>query len=383
MRSRVWVVLSFLFFLPACGQVVKETVTPISPEFVNSAGIKVVILPFADYTPDTKIEEYLHRNILVSESLEDQFNRHGIMPAIGEDVVAYLIDRGIIRLPETPVEDSEMTKLLASEMNNTWSDAMKSEIMDVVYQNRARDHRESGETPSGKSFHMALTTKKVVEIGRTFDADYIVRGRLVEYEEGNAKDSFNPFQIGILPFFFNTSSRTVFGVAKSDEYELYDKMAIGALGGLALGSSNKNSPIDESVETTETVHPLFDPVVTSTTDYHALNTFIWSAAGAGAAYLAHNSGKVPRALVQLRMIVQEASSGRVVWTNRSEVEVVPETFFAQQEYRYLVAGAIRKATTSLVENFVATCEKALVKPPAEPLPKADPPSGTHHDYNRG
>jgi len=86
----------------------------------------------------------------------------------------------------------------------------------------------------------------------------------------------------------------LFGLAKSENYEMMDKMAIGGILGTAIGHSNKNFPFDESVEKEASGHPLFGPTVTSVTDYHALNTALWGVAGAGAAYLAHNGGKAYR-----------------------------------------------------------------------------------------
>jgi hypothetical protein len=45
------------------------------------------------------------------------------------------------------------------------------------------------------------------------------------------------------------------------------------------------------------------------------------------------------------------------------VGVVPESVYSPQEYRVLVAKAIKRATSSLVKNFIATIEPKLM--PAE------------------
>ncbi|MEA3544988.1 MAG: hypothetical protein U9R69_07190, partial [Thermodesulfobacteriota bacterium] len=60
-------------------------------------------------------------------------------------------------------------------------------------------------------------------------------------------------------------------------------------------------------------------------------------------------------------------TGRLLWSNRSEVEVIPESMYAEQDYRKLIAKAIRRATSSLVHSFVATVESDLLTIPIEPL----------------
>jgi len=52
--------------------------------------------------------------------------------------------------------------------------------------------------------------------------------------------------------------------------------------------------------------------------------------------------------------VQEASTGNVVWTNRVDVKVSPETVFADSQYDALFDQAINKGVETLVDNFVTT-----------------------------
>ena len=98
---------------------------------------------------------------------------------------------------------------------------------------------------------------------------------------------------------------------------------------------------------------------------------VWGVAGASLAYLAHNGGKVPRAVVQIRIMIQDAHTGRLLWSNRSEVEVIPESMYAEQDYRKLIAKAIRRATSSLVSSFIATVESDLLTTPIEPIVVSD------------
>jgi len=351
----------------ACGQVTKETLSPVPVHRIADSGKRIVILPFADYTPDSSPELYWRRNLLVTESLEDEFARFGLATSLEEDVVEYLMDEHIIEPPEVFFVDTPNNNYMRTETESgDWSSDMMDELKYAISRNEEIEKKEKQQPDNavgGSALHISLTTPEVTKIGDYFDADYIIRGRLIEFERGVAKDDFNPFHVGFLPFFFNSSQRVLFGLAKSENYELMDKMAIGGILGTAIGHSNKNFPFDESTKTETSGHPLFGTTVTDVTDYHALNTALWGVAGASAAYLAHNGGKVPRAVVQIRIMVQDAHTGRLVWSNRSEVEVIPESIYADQEYRKLVGVAIHRATGSLVENFIATVEGDLLTVP--------------------
>jgi hypothetical protein len=367
---------SMVFSLVACGHVVKETVTPVPSNEIPSAGKKVVVVPFADYTPNSRQENYWRRNVLVMEALQDEFAKYGLMTAIEEDVVRYLMDEKIIEPPEVFFGHSPMTEYMQNmSTNENWSTSMTRELESAISHNEQIEtakQRQSKKNNSQGLQSKALTGGQVIHLGNEFGADYVIRGRLIEFDQGAAKDIFNPFQVGILPFVFNTGQRAVFGVAQSDNYEMIDKMAIGGLAGLAYGRSNQNSPFDEDVDRQSGGHPLFDPTIIDKDDYHALNTAFWGAAGTGLAFLAHKGGKVPRAVVQIRVIVQDALTGALVWTNRSQVEVMPKSVYSPQEYRVLVAKAIKRATSSLVSSFISTIEPTLIPPsPAQDAHKND------------
>jgi hypothetical protein len=355
----------------ACGQLTKETVNPVPTDRIVSSGKTVVIVPFADYTPDSTPDLYWRRNILVNESLEDEFARYGLMTALEEDVVNYLMEEHIIEPPDVFFADTPNNNYMRGEVDSgDWSSAMVEELRYAISRNeeieKSSKKNEAKESGGGSALHISLSTPEVLRMGDFFGADYIIRGRLIEFERGVAKDDFNPFHVGLLPFFFNSSQRILFGLAKSENYEMMDKMAIGGILGTAVGHANKKFPFDQSSKKAASGHPDFGPTVTSVTDYHALNTALWGVAGVGAAYLAHNGGKVPRAVVQIRIMVQDAHTGRLLWSNRSEVEVIPESIYANQEYRKLIAKAIHRGTSSLVANFISTIESDLLTAPVIP-----------------
>ncbi|HHB76124.1 MAG TPA: hypothetical protein ENK84_06250 [Desulfobulbus sp.] len=70
--------------------------------------------------------------------------------------------------------------------------------------------------------------------------------------------------------------------------------------------------------------------------------------------LAQKSGETPQAVVQLRIWIQDAYTGDVVWTNRVDVKVSPETFFGDYQYDALFEAATEKAVATLIDNFTQT-----------------------------
>ena len=70
--------------------------------------------------------------------------------------------------------------------------------------------------------------------------------------------------------------------------------------------------------------------------------------------MAYSFWDVPQAAVQVRIWVQDAYTGNVVWTNRANVQVSPESFFADYQYDNLFETAVEAAVTSLMEDFAYT-----------------------------
>jgi len=68
--------------------------------------------------------------------------------------------------------------------------------------------------------------------------------------------------------------------------------------------------------------------------------------------MAYNAGDIPQAVVQLRMWVQDAYSGQVVWTNRVDVKVSPQSVLADYQYDALFEGAIEQAVKVLMDDFM-------------------------------
>ncbi|MEA3386533.1 MAG: hypothetical protein U9Q89_08860, partial [Thermodesulfobacteriota bacterium] len=324
-----WSILLFLMAimvcLVSCGQKVKDSVTPLntSVQYANSPAKQIVVLPLADYTMGAQPDDSLRRQVKIYEALMYRLAEKGFYVPLKEDVVQYLVDLGVIRIVGQPsIRSGSSCGLIAEELGSGWSEAMQEEIQKLVVMNEQL----------GKSKERYELTKvgldpgTIQQIGRRFGADYILRGRVVEYEvrDGN---TLNPLQIGILPFFFDTSSALLFGFAESERYDLWQDLTIGAGLGALLGSQAETPFSAPSKKTTITggSHPRFATKSVSHeggySDYAGLNAAVWGAAGASAAYLASKGGHVPQAVVQISLALQDASDGRIIWANRVEKQV--------------------------------------------------------------
>lgn len=352
--NRIWVWMMFLMMtmlFAACGSVNIDTIHPMVQATEVGQKKKIVILPFADHTPADSPVAYWKRNMVIMESLQDEILRFGYIPAINEDVISYLSEKNIIPQRTVSMKTSSANMVLESELGKDWSETMKQEIAKVLIQNIARQsHQTASQDLLSQSNSIALNHQTIQDIGTKFNADYILRGRIMLYDKGQ-EDSFNPLQTGLLPFFFNVGSRTLFGVAQSDTYELIDKMAIGGLLGAAIAQDNW--PLDDT-ESTLTGHPRFGGSIITEATNQNFNTAIWGLAGSGLAYLSHKGGRVDNAVVQLRMVVQDTKTGEIVWTNRAEVKTMSQSAFNKQSADVLMAQAIQQVCGRLFDNFVAS-----------------------------
>ncbi len=299
--------IAILVFCVSCGQSVKETVKPVVPVTASGPFKRVVIVPFADHTPNSSLQEHFRRNTLVLEALQDALYRAGFISAPEEDVVKYLMDQGIIQTPEGG-DDSYRTAGLKREMHSGWSEQMQEELQDVLYQDMTSSSFEQNKARKP----IALDREILRDLGKTFGADYIVRGRIVEFRS-DQKDTFNPIRTGMIPFVFKSGQRTIFGVAKSEGYE--------------------NIDVDDIEE------------------YNQVRDFFWGAGAFLTGLIGEKQGQVPGATVQLRVLIQDAVTGDVVWLNRAEACAIPRTAFADPDPDLLFAKSIDRAVNSLVADF--------------------------------
>lgn len=318
--------------LAGCGQTVVETLNITEGPARNApgAGKSIVILPFADYSQGD-LQSAHRRNMVITETMTDKLIGNGFGLPIQEDVFDFLVDQKIIQVAAYRQAD---TTSLENELKDNWSESMKVEIR------RYKDQVENDVSEHGTSSPgtHGLTTKKVAKIGRHFDADYIVRGRILEFKTRD-EASWAPWKKGLLPFVNGGANRILNGFASSDEYDASNEALTGALLGGIIGYNSATFPFGEN-------DSLFG------LSSGSANAVAWTAGGYGIGKVSHRSGRVDQATVQLRVWVQEASTGNVVWTNRVRVLVSPESFLADNQYDTLFNLAIEKGVTTLVDHFV-------------------------------
>ncbi|PID77696.1 MAG: hypothetical protein CSB24_00180 [Deltaproteobacteria bacterium] len=318
--------------LTGCGQTVVETLNvPVEAGAdAKGRGMTAVILPFADYSYGDSISSAHRRNLKVTESITDRLVANGFGIPVQEDVFFYLVDQDIISL--MPYDNAGKTSL-SDELGNDWSPGMKAEIQKYINIQRATRHNKVADSPGTHG----LDTKAVAKIGRRFNADYVIRGRILEYKT-RQEATWAPWKRGILPFITGTTSHMFYGFAGSAQYDEWGMMTAGAAIG-ALAGHGANYPYEN-----------YNFIRGSVAD----NDVVWGAIGAGLGKMSYNSGKVDQAAVQLRIWVQEAATGNVVWTNRVRVQVSPETVFSDAQYDTLFNQAIEKGVGTLIDNFVNT-----------------------------
>lgn len=331
-----YVSVGIMLMLTGCGQTSVSTLmvpADVSPN-ARGQGMAAVILPFADYTNSDNIASAFRRNLLITESLTDNLTINGFRLSVQEDVFQYLIDQNIISMS---TYDAGGSATLAHELQDPdWSGVMKKKLQGYM---QGLNIGTSTAKPDGPGTH-GLTAQEIVKIGRKFGVDYIIRGRILEFRT-RQEHTWAPWKRGLLPFVYGSTSKMVFGFADSASYDNWDNILAGGTWGGILGSHADNP---------------WDP--DSSTGFFGVsggagaNTIAWAAAGAALADMANHGGRLDQAVVQMRIWVQSAYDASVVWTNRVDVRVAPESVLADNQYDTLFEHAIRKATTALMNNFV-------------------------------
>lgn len=346
--SRMFLYGFMALLISGCGQTVTETLhVPASAPapVVCETDKTIVALPFADYSNADDLASVQQRSMIIMEALTDNLVAKGFRMPVQEDVFGYLVDKQIISQAAPGGSQA-----LANELNNNWSDAMKATLSDIMAtEDRMAGMKAAADSPLAAPGVHALDRNAVADLGKAFNADYVVRGRVVNYRIGKAH-TWEPTRIGILPFVYNGVSRSVFGIAKSETYDNLDAIALGALiGGIA--GYNGDYPYEPEVMTTTITGTTSTTTTTGTSDAADTNALLWGAVGATAAHLAKNGGDTPEAVVQLRVWVQDTSTGEVVWTNRVEVKVAPESVFGDTRQEALLERAVNNAVSTLVDDF--------------------------------
>lgn len=322
--------------LTGCGQTKVETLKVKTEASPNAPGkeMTAIILPFADYSYADDLESAHRRNMAITEALTDQLVRNGFNLPVQEDVFQYLVSENIINLANY---DKGGTTTLSYELqDDDWSGMMHQKIKHYIQMENAGKNQTVAASPGTHG----LTSQAVVKMGRKFGADYILRGRILEFKV-RQEHTWAPWKRGIIPFAIGSTNQMLFGFADSDKYDDWGNMVTGGTMGAIIGYNV------EGPWTRASSHDAFLGA-----NGVGANTVFWGAVGAGLGHMARHGGEVGQAVVQMRIWVQDAYTGNVVWTNRVDVKVSPESVLADRQYDALFDAAIEQGTTALMDNFV-------------------------------
>ena len=306
----------------------------------------VVLLPFADYSSGDDVISVYERSRSVTEALTDQFVGKGFKMPIQEDVTQYLVDTNIIKVPP-----QEGTSKLKKELDGEWSNLMKAELEKWIEADKAQTSASSGgaSNPANAPGVHGLNKMSLSKLGRRFNADYIVRGRIIEYNL-QKEHTWNLKKKGVLPFIMGGTTQAAFGFAESEEYDNLNNIALWGLAGAILGY-NLDTPFNPESSTTTINGGVTSTVSSGDSNAEFWNGVTWGLVGAGTAHLVNHSGHTPEAIVHLRVWVQDSATGEVVWTNRAEVKVAPESIYGDKRSSEMFKTAVNRATTILVDDF--------------------------------
>jgi hypothetical protein len=256
------------------------------------------------------------------------------------------VDTNIIRLPA-----QEGSSMLKNELDGEWSDVMKGEFEKWIEADKRETAALSGgaANPANAPGVHGLNKTSISKLGRRFNADYIIRGRIIEYNL-QKEHTWSMRKRGILPFIMKGTTQAAFGFAESEEYDNLNNIALWGLAGSIIGY-NVGTPFNPESSTTTISGG--NIVSTSSGDSNAelWNAVTWGLVAAGTAHLVNHSGDTPEALVHLRIWVQDSATGEVVWTNRAEVKVAPESIYGDKRSSEMFKTAVNRATTLLVDDF--------------------------------
>src|SRR5210317_1074663 len=223
-------------FVSGCGSGHSVTETLHIPDAPTAGDVcatdkKVVLLPFADYSAGDDVISVYERSRSVTEALTDRFVDKGFKMPIQEDVTQFLVETNIIRLP--PQAGSSNLK---RELDGEWSDVMKGEFEKWIEADRMQTASSSGGSanPENAPGVHGLNKMSISKLGRRFNADYIVRGRIIEYDLQN-EHTWDLRKKGIVPFIMKGTTQAAFGFAESKDYDNLNNIALWGLAGGIIG----------------------------------------------------------------------------------------------------------------------------------------------------
>ncbi|HRZ87008.1 MAG TPA: hypothetical protein P5287_04260 [bacterium] len=329
MQTLRWIVAAGICFVMGCSPLsttVKPVKTDICAELVSKKTVvrnmdTVAIFPLADYSRD---QSFLHNprygiNLKVMEAITDELNGRGISVLNQEDVNGFLVSEGIIAVVK---KSSDAASPEWELQKRPHSKLMQANLVHMMSQNAKGDFNDNKEL---EGVNVGLSKEKVKELGEELGADKIIRGQIIEYGFGETKN-LNPMNgwLAVL------------------------------LGGLAEGSGA--FVYQEGYE-----KGLPD---SSWTSKYIYDNELGQGPGANI------PPKLTQCFVQLRLYLQDVKTGKIEWSNRTEIKFSPTWLlnYDENQPKNMTDKAIQKGVSDLMLNLFngAVSKSATVTKEAVP-----------------
>ena len=205
--------------ISGCGHTVKESLKqPLVKKSTVGVERTIVILPFADYSAADDIESAYRRNLIINENVVDQLVANGFNLPVQEDVFMYLVDNNII---DPVVYDGGKSTIENELGHGGWSNFMRAEVRKHLASSGQQNLKTNLAIDSPGT--RGLTGQEIVKIGRHFGADYVLRGRIIQYK-GREEPTWSPIKKGIIDFLFGVDDRIFLGQTSAIRYDNWDDM---------------------------------------------------------------------------------------------------------------------------------------------------------------
>ncbi|MBK7972029.1 MAG: hypothetical protein IPK07_01555 [Deltaproteobacteria bacterium] len=307
------------------------------------------MLPFADYSEITFLQDRGYPNQAVVEAVADQFVAHSVSVVPQEDVDRALLAMGVLPDLEGQGVLPPAQSLLYNgphtfnhEFEHHGGNEFRAALRDMGYSedlalavshtSGAAPHHHTGAANSGVTTDeqvrvtnkvktrnvYGLSPDQLARLGQELGVDAVVRGRILEYGLKKTPTIDPAYGLGML-------SRIAMGL----DWLLVDWKDDGD-----YAADEPREEVRRDVDSSR-LRPFGNPM------------------GPIASLIGGPPNLKSSAIVQVRIYVQDARTGETLWTNRAEVETTPFSIFHfdDQHLKTLFDEATEKAVGEVMQTF--------------------------------
>jgi hypothetical protein len=267
---------------------------------------EVAIFPLADYSykQDFINPWFWGMNTKITEEMTDAFNREGLNVAIQDDVNGLLVQEGIINPERKLFTSTSNNAEILKEMRFAGASASFRRMALQIVGNDASDEDRKPITtePVLQGVTKGLSKDEIIDLGKKLGVDAIIRGRILESGTKSTVGSLTLLREGISSNLFVNSNDYDYSL---DQYTLR-------------------------------VPP---PVVDTPTS-------IFDGAAGFLRFLLPSAKK--SSVLQIRLYLQDAKTGEILWSNRAEVEYYP---LYTRDYKATFDLLVKQSVQELMQDL--------------------------------